>query len=210
MRSRGLVIQADGHERRLSHHAKVLGQAPAEQLAVTGRHKEPWPEEGWCRPDQGLQVIIRLAPGLMEPPNPRRVARNPVQALDDVSGSAASGIGELARSIVSVNTETELTTSRDISLPGWANLISRKCEVKRHEDRRVRGRRRTDVLGSELSRPVPPFGKPQRSDSQVAKPGDLPTEEPKKFEMVMNLKTAKALGLTIPPSLRGRADEAIQ
>jgi len=106
-----------------------------------------------------------------------------------------------------------------VVVPGnltWRNRTTIADLALSHRLRSVHGLRAAVAVGGLISLGSNLVDQARRTAAYVdkilkgAKPGDLPIEYPTTFELLINLKTAKALGLTIPPSLLARADQVIE
>jgi putative ABC transport system substrate-binding protein len=100
----------------------------------------------------------------------------------------------------------------EVSLPGYSSNDTSQAVRKGLAGRHLRRATVPDAGGllSHGPRSTAPFCRVRRQDSQGAKPGGLPIEQPTKFTLVVDLKTARLLGITVAESVPLRADEAIR
>jgi putative ABC transport system substrate-binding protein len=129
-----------------------------------------------------------------------RVERNEDirSAIDAAKGRGAQALNVLASPLLHGNRRAIFTSTAELRLPS----IYQWPETAQEGGLLAYGPRFSEVF-RQLARQLVKV-------LRGAKPADLPVEQPTKFELVINLKTAKALGLTIPPSVLARADEIIE
>jgi putative ABC transport system substrate-binding protein len=135
-----------------------------------------------------------------------RVSRTPLQSVGHLDETFAAIIHSRARAILLIEEPTVISRNverivefagehRVVTLAGLSDYAERGVLMSYGPNLREMFRRTAYYVDKIL---------------RGAKPGDLPVEQPTKFELVINLKTAKALGLTIPQSVLLRADHVIQ
>jgi putative ABC transport system substrate-binding protein len=121
-----------------------------------------------------------------------------VPAIDAAQASGAQALDFMAASSLDANRRLIIERTATLKLPA----IFQWPEIADAGGLAAYGPRQTEVSRQRARQLVKIF--------RGAKPGGLPVEQPDKFELVINLRTAKALGLTIPPSILARADEVIE
>ena len=128
-----------------------------------------------------------------------------VRALDDLDGAFASMTRERADALVVLTDPLTLTYRKQIAAGAAMHRLPAMYELRQYVD--AGGLMAYGASLFELNRRAATF---VDKILKGAKPADLPVEQPTKFELVVNLKAAQVLGLTIPPSILVRADQVIQ
>jgi len=126
-----------------------------------------------------------------------RQAEDIASALDAIKGQAEA-VFLIGDPLVITNLVRIATLAQSMQLPttgSWREFVEAGCLMSYGSNMMNEFRRAADLVDRIL---------------RGAKPSDIPVEQPTKFELVVNLKTAKALGLTVPPSLLARADDVIE
>ena len=129
---------------------------------------------------------------------PVRAPEEIAAAVDGARAAGATALNVLASRILDANRKIILDQCAVLRLPA----IYQWPETAEESGLAAYGPRYAKML-RQLARQVVKV-------LRGAKPADIPVEQPDKFDLVINLKTAKALGLTIPPSILARADEVIE
>ncbi len=143
----------------------------------------------------------------------REAARTKGVQLDILKAGTESEIDAAFTSLVQLRTGA-LVVGSDVLFNGQREQLV--TLAARHAVPAIYDRREFDAAGglisygSSLTANYRQVGVYAGKVLKGAKPADLPIEQPTKFELVINLKTAKALGLTLPPSILARADEVIE
>jgi putative tryptophan/tyrosine transport system substrate-binding protein len=137
---------------------------------------------------RGLELSIHLAS------KPEEI----VPAIDAAQASGAQAFNVLAAPMLDINRRVIIERTATLKLPA----IYQWPEIVDAGGLSAYGPRQTEVARQRARQLVKIF--------RGAKPADIPVEQPDKFELVINMQTAKAIGLEVPPALLGRADKVIE